>query len=274
LFLKEFLVLLQSNLTEIILSVHKIYGILLVVMLLCLGCEWHMRSEKTTDSGALIERYDRMESFFLTTGDFSALQQMQTLYPMQTRRLIEDVLQLGKVDDAHINTRFFVFFQDSTLQSLLAEVGRQYEDMSDVNEKLSVAFEHLKDFIPQIEIPIVYTQIGSLDQSIVVGDGLLGISLDKYLGADYPLYLKYGYSERQRSMMTRDYIVPDCMAFYLLSLYPLPADSLRDIHMGRIQYVVNRILNHEFFENDYVKQAQRQMHNDKELSFSRLLEKK
>ena len=253
---------------------HKIYGILLVVMLLCLGCEWHMRSEKTIDSGALIERYDRMESFFLTTGDFSALQQMQTLYPMQTRRLIEDVLQLGKVDDAHINTRFFVFFQDSTLQSLLAEVGRQYEDMSDVNEKLSVAFEHLKNFIPQIEIPIVYTQIGSLDQSIVVGDGLLGISLDKYLGADYPLYLKYGYSERQRSMMTRDYIVPDCMAFYLLSLYPLPADSLRDIHMGRIQYVVNRILNHEFFENDYVKQAQRQMHNDKELSFSRLLEKK
>ena len=35
-----------------------------------------------------IERYDRLEYRYLTTGDFSALQQMNTEYPMETRTLI------------------------------------------------------------------------------------------------------------------------------------------------------------------------------------------
>ena len=42
-------------------------------------------------------------------------------------------------------------------------------------------------------MPEVYTQVGAFDQSIIVANDMLGISLDKYLGADYPLYRKFGY---------------------------------------------------------------------------------
>lgn len=243
-------------------------------MFACIGCEWRMQSDLHSESDMFIERYDRIEAFFLTTGDFSALQQMQTRYPMQTRRLIEDVIQLGKVDDAHINARFLSFFQDSTLQSLIAEVGRQYGDMEDIDKMLSRSFARLSQLLPDVKTPVVYTQIGSLDQSVVVDEGLLGISLDKYLGADYPLYVKYGYSEKQRSMMVRDYIVPDCLSFYLLSLYPSPSDSLRFRHMGRIQHTVNCVMNRKFFENAHVEEAQHYMNEHKELAFSELLEGK
>jgi len=241
-------------------------------MCLCFGCEWRLRSDVHPETGLFIERYDRTEAFFLTTGDFSALQQMQTHYPMQTRRLIEDVLQLGKVDDDHINIRFLSFFQDRNLQALIKEVDKQYADMSDIDKRLSASFDRLIQLLPGLEIPVVYAQIGSLDQSIIVGDSLLGISLDKYLGADYPLYVKYGYTERQRSMMTRSYIVPDCLSFYLLSIYPAPADSLRDLHMGRIQHTVNTVLKERFFNNEFVDMASRQMKMHKGLSFSELLE--
>lgn len=241
-------------------------------MFVCLGCEWRMRSEVIpSDEDSFVLRYDRLESFFLTSGDFSALQQMQTRYPMQTRRLIEDVLQLGKVDDAHINTQFYVFFQDSTLQGLIAEVARQYEDTDDLDEQLHSAFERLSEMVPRAGLPVVYTQIGSLDQSIVVGDSMVGISLDKYLGSDYPLYLHYGYTDRQRSSMTREFIVPDCLGFYLLSLYPVPADSLRTSHMGRIQYVVNTVLQRRFFDNEFVKSAEAFMEENGNLSFEQLL---
>lgn len=263
---------MHRNLTVVRLFVKKIYLILLVLMCTCLGCEWRLRSDLRPESDLFIERYDRTEAFFLTTGDFSALQQMQTHYPMQTRRLIEDVLQLGKVDDEHINIRFLSFFQDSTLQALISEVGRQYDDMSDIDQSLRESFEQFSQLFPNAETPIVYTQIGSLDQSIVVGDSLLGISLDKYLGADFPLYVKYGYSERQRSMMTREYIVPDCLVFYLLSLYPAPSDSLHEVHMGRIQHSVNSMLKQQFFKSPYVEQARQQMDENKGLSFPELLE--
>ena len=63
------------------------------------------------DEAIAIDRYDRIQSLYLTTGDFSALQQMNTVYPMQTRTLIEDVLRIGKVDDPETNSRFFRFFQ-------------------------------------------------------------------------------------------------------------------------------------------------------------------
>ncbi len=222
-----------------------------------MGCQWQSSPTVEEDESLIVsvERFDRVESLYLTMADYAALSQMRTDYPMQTRTLIEDVLQLGAVNDSDINTRMLVYFQDSTLQALIADVERQYADISDINHQLSKAFERLSRLIDGLELPQVYTQISSLDQSIVVADSLLGISLDKYLGADYPAYLRYGYTEQQRRTMTRQYIVPDCLCFYLLSKYPLSdemmqSDELRRQHMNRIQRLANQALGRRFFDVD------------------------
>lgn len=240
---------------------RKIYFILFLVMVACIGCEWHLRTDEQAVKPAVsVERYYQIEIRYLTTGDVASLQQMNTSYPRQTRTLIEDLLQLGQVDEALIHTRFYTYFQDSTLQLLLSDVKRMYDDMSGIDDELSASFLSLHKMLPHIEIPEVYAQVGSLDQSIVVGRGILGISLDKYLGEDYPLYLRYGYTERQRKTMTREYIVPDCLAFYLLSFYPLqvedePTPEQRRQHMGRIQHVVNQAMDRAVFSSEYVDQA-------------------
>ena len=256
---------------------RKIYLILLVTMLGCIGCEWQLKSDDGDDA-VVIDRYDRIQSLYLTTSDFSALQQMNTTYPMQTRTLIEDIIQIGKVDDPEINIKFLRFYQDSTLQTLINEAEQQYANMEDLNEELTTAFKYLKKEIPEIEVPEVYAQIGSLDPSVIVGNGMIGICLDKYLGSDYALYLKpeYGYSENQRGMMQRKYIVPDCIGFYLLSLYPMPFDNPlsqteRDIHMGRIQWVVNKAIGSDVFDSRYVKAVDRYMKQHKNTTIEQLL---
>ena len=253
---------------------RKIYFILVVMMLGCFGCEWQLSLDETE---VAVERYDRIQSLYLTTCDFSALQQMKTDYPMQTRTLIEDVLRIGKVNDPQINTKFLRFYQDSTLQMIISEAELQYANMEDVNDELNKAFQFLKKEFSNIEIPQVYTQIGSLAQSIIVGNGMIGICLDKYLGMDYELYLRpeYGYSSDQRRMMQRQYIVPDCVGFYLLSIYPLPIEPIsqaeRDIHMGRIQWVVNQAIGYELFENMYVQKVERFMSRNKNMNIEQLL---
>ena len=225
-----------------------------------------------------IDRYDRIQSLYLTTSDFSALQQMNTVYPMQTRTLIEDVLHIGRVNDPKINTKFLHFYQDSTLQVLIGEAEQQYANMDDLNEGLNAAFTYLKKEIPQMEIPQVYAQIGALDQSVIVGNGMIGICLDKYLGTEYELYLRpeYGYSLEQRRMMQRQYIVPDCVGFYLLSLYPMPFDKPltqeeRDLHMGRIQCVVNKAIGKSLFTNTKVKTVDRYMKKHRNVTVEQLL---
>ena len=240
--------------------VRKLYFISLFLLTICVGCQWKMSpsvDEKEPD-GVTIERYDRVEELYLTMADFAALHQLKTDYPIQTRTLIEDVLQLGPANDPDINMRWLMYFQDSTLQALLRDVERQYDNIDDINQQLTMAFGQLGKMIPGMEPPKVYTQIGSLDQSIVVTDSMLAISLDKYLGADYPAYLRYGYTESQRKMMSREYIVPDCLGFYLLSLFPFKdsADTLneqRHWHMMKIQHLVNKAMGKQVFTNDTIE---------------------
>jgi hypothetical protein len=246
-------------------------------MLGCIGCEWQLKSDEA-DTEIVIERYDRIQSLYLTTGDFSALQQMNTIYPTQTRTLIEDVLHIGKVNESDINMKFLRFYQDSTLQMLINEAEQQYASMDDINQELTNAFQYLMKQMPDLEIPVVYAQIGSLDQSIIVGNGQIGICLDKYLGADYSLYQKenYGYSREQKNMMQRQYIVPDCIGFYLLSLYPMPFDRQltqveQDIHMARIQWVVNNAVGRTVFNNTLVSRIDEYMKHNKKMTTAELL---
>lgn len=252
---------------------RKIYFLLFSIMLACAGCQWHLRSgsPENGDNNFSIERFDQLERHFLTSGDIAAMQQMNTEYPVETRMLIENVLRLGHVDEPDINTRFLTFFQDSTLQTLIRDVEHQYADLSDVERSLSVSFARLEKMIPTLQTPRVYTQIGSLDQSIVVGDGLLGISLDKYLGTNHPVYLRYGYTEEQRSMMNRKFIVSDCLAFYLLSLYPYSNEEHARKHMAKIQYVVAKALNIKSYTNEDVKNVERYMAAHPDMSISELL---
>ena len=244
---------------------RKTYAFLFIVLLMCLGCQWRLKPNDVAvgDHQVSVARYDRIESLYLTTGDRAALQQMNTAYPMQTRTLIEDVLRIGKVDDPEINIKFLRFFQDSTLQSLISDVQQQYADMQDIDDDLSEAFQRLVKVLPALKAPQVYAQIGSFDQSIIVGPRTLGISLDKYLGADYPFYRDH-YTDDQRRMMVRSMIVPDCLGFFILSHFPLPAGTEqskreRDLHMGKIQWVVNQVTQRTIFKNDVVRAVERYM---------------
>ena len=259
---------------------RKIYGILVTAMLVCVACQWQLKpsSDDVDSTPVRLQRYDRIESLYLTTGDYSALQQMNTYFPMETRLLIEDMLHLGQVNDPEINARFLRFFQDSTLQQMLNDVQMQYTNVDDIDEELAQAFHNLKDEMPNVDLPQVYTQKGSFDESIIVSSGRLGVSLDKYLGSDYPFYQNH-YDEDQRKMMTREMIVPDCLSFYLLSLFPLSTEehlnqAKRDQHMGRIMWTVNHLLDRMVFDNPHVATVEQYMMAHASTTILQLLQQK
>ena len=76
--------------------------------------------------------------------------------------------------------------------------------------------------------------------------------------------------------MNRRYIVPDCIGFYLLSLYPMPAGQVLsqqdiDVHIGKIQWVVNKAMGKRVFESKYIQKVQRYMLQNKNMSLDMLL---
>lgn len=234
---------------------------------------------KQNDDGANrrieVKRYDRIETRYLTTGDFAALQQLNTDYPRETRILIEDVLQLGEISDPEINSKFLNYYQDTLLQKIISHVELQYADMSDINKQFKKAFKKLRELIPGVKVPYIYSQIGSLDQSVIVVDGAIGIFLDKYLGADYPIYKKY-YTQKQCKFMSREYIVSDCISFYLLSLYPYksvksPSRKGREIHAAKIMWAVNKVVGRNVFNTDYVNKIDKYMKSHGDVTLDELL---
>lgn len=277
---KMFFTTFAKNREEFIVRIHRRFLLLtsLILSQMLASCDFKLKPFDEEEADTLeirIQRYDRMESLYLTTGDFSALQQMSTEYPIETRTLIERVLNLGNIDDSDINSKFLSFFQDSILQAVISDAELQYANMDDLNRQLSDAFHKLKTWMPDLRIPLIYTQISALDQSIVVGDASVGICLDKYLGENYPLYKRF-YNKEQRKTMQRSYIVPDLLCFYLLSVYHLPnfreaTQQERDVHLAKVQWVANKVMGNHFFDSDYLDAVDRYMVAHPEISISKLL---
>ena len=257
---------------------HFLY--LLLCFIFLSSCNLKLGNKEQKDKHLLVEakRYDQLESRYLTTGDFSALQNMQTEYPQETRALIEDVLKLGDIDEIGINSRLLKFYQDTLLQRVIADIEEQYNDFSDINKELSFVFKRMQKLLPSTTIPKVYTQIGAFDQSIIVNRNTIGISLDKYLGSEYPLYKKF-YTAAQRETMNRSYIVADCLHFYLMSLFPClkeQSDNLIEtgLHAAAVMWVTNTILNKEMFTTKEVQLIGSFMAKHPEITIKELLQYK
>lgn len=258
-------------------TMRRLTYILLAVLVLCSACQMRLApTDEEAQHRMEVQRYDRLEYRYLATGDFSALQQMSTEYPMETRTLIENVLQLGEATDPNINRTLLKFYQDTTLQAIIADAEAKYANMDTLNRRLADAFERLQKAIPSLRVPMVYAQLTSLDQSIVVGNHSVGISLDKYLGADYPAYARFGFNEAQRAQMTRDYILPDVLSYYLISLYPLrdfesrPQHD-RDLYIAKVQWVANQAMASAFYHSPHVKAVERYMRHNPQTTYEQLL---
>lgn len=198
------------------------------------------------EEGISVLRYDKLLSEYVRSNSFSAMQKLNMDYRQPTKILIENVLSIGTVKDDTISQRLQKFYSDTTLIRLLNDVEAKYPNLDEVEKGLTKGFHRLKKEIPDTKIPFIYSQVSAFNESIVLVDTLLGISLDKYMGEDYPLYRRFYYDYQCRSMRP-ERIVPDCFTFYLLSRYPMnyhEGTCLVDLmmHSGKVNYVVQKLL--------------------------------
>lgn len=207
-----------------------------------------------------IVRYDRLVDDYVNTGSVALWQRMNTEHPRATRALIEDVLRLGPADGLGIEDSLRAYYKDSTLTTLRLDAAQKFEDLSSYEAQLARAFARLSEADSSFVTPVVYTQISALNQSVVVGDSLLGISLDKYMGTNYPLY-KTCFYENQRVTMEPSRLVRDCLMFYLTQQNQLLQRGVKPsigrwlVHQGKIAWVVAQVLDCKLIDVAAVQSA-------------------
>jgi hypothetical protein len=106
------------------------------------------------------------------------------------------------------------YLNDPVIKQLYSAVDKKYAEVSDLEMQFTEGFSLLKYYFPEAQIPQIYTAITGLyfEEYVSCYDTNLIISLDLYLGKDYPLYKRLGGDVPKYIMgrFSKEYILPDC----------------------------------------------------------------
>ncbi|MFZ2340234.1 MAG: hypothetical protein WAW07_11005 [Bacteroidales bacterium] len=166
-------------------------------------------------------------------------------------RLFSFAINTGDIDDPSFGDYLAGFCTDKQNNDVYRLVADKYPDLSGVEKDLEMGFRHYLYYFPEKQVPAVFTCITGFNASILTmsGEPLLGISLDKYLGADCEYYPGLGIYNYMAARMIPEYIVPDCMYGWAASVWDREAmgygadNVLTEIvHQGKLRYFMRCML--------------------------------
>ena len=155
------------------------------------------------------------------------------------------IIYIGSVDSVGFYDQMKKYFSEPTLMGLYKDEQEVFRDLTEINKELSYGIKTLIQFFPSLELPQLYLHVSGFNQNVIVTDGMLSLSADKYLGSDYPLYQKYFY-EYQRQLMTPDRVVPDYLLGFLLANFPFRGNNGilldRILYEGKLRYMLSLLM--------------------------------
>jgi len=175
-----------------------------------------------------------------------ALAHLDSLYPDILPVYLEHVVQFGKVEDSVTVVTLQKFFADTSVVHLYTDALHAYENVKPIESDLTQAFRRVHYFFPDKKVPHFYMHVSGLNQSAVVGDGFISLSIDNYLGVDYPLYQQLGIYNYLRQNMCAQKVVPDYVVAWLTSEFPFvphTGELMEEIlYRGKILYIASVLL--------------------------------
>jgi hypothetical protein len=158
-------------------------------------------------------------------------------------QLFSYVINSGDINESSFGDFLVRFCTDKQNNEVFAFTMRLYPDVKSVEDELESAFRHYLYYFPEKKVPAVFTCITGFNNSIITGDSVLGISLDRYLGADCQYYPRLEIYKYVAARMTKENIVPDCIygwgaSEWDFSSLKYPADNVMSemIHYGKLKY--------------------------------------
>ena len=158
-------------------------------------------------------------------------------------QLFSYVINTGDINDDSFGDFLLRFCTDKQNNDVFTLTMQLYPDITEIELNLQDAFCHYLYYFPERSVPAVFTCITGFNNSIITGDSVLGIGLDRYLGADCKFYPRLEIYNYIAARMTRENIVPDCMygwgaSEWDFSTLNYPADNVvaEMIHYGKLKY--------------------------------------
>jgi hypothetical protein len=158
-------------------------------------------------------------------------------------QLFSFVINTGDINDSSFSDFLVKFCTDKLNNEVYEAVQKKYPDLTLLRSGLEDAFSHYKYYFPEKRVPALFTCITGFNNSIITGDSILGIGLDRYLGADCEYYKRLEIFKYLTERMTPENIIPDCIYGWGTSEWDFASTGYKDdnvlsemIHEGKLKY--------------------------------------
>ena len=254
---KVAMLLIFSILGEYIIKLYlrQIWVILFITSLTLCGCNHSSFGMDDESNDIRINRFDSVFYQWIDTDDQGSLHSLISDYPQLLGLLGNTLFSANDVDSSTFFDNLKKYYSQPPLKSLYNDALTFYTANSPVIKQIEKecanGFKRLHEIFPSMQIPAVYMHISGLRQSMIVADSLLSISIDKYMGADYPLY-ENSFYHYERKSMTPERVAIDGLYAWLTSEFPFKGKETdlldKMIYEGKIIYLLMQIGNNYSFQ--------------------------
>jgi hypothetical protein len=164
-------------------------------------------------------------------------------------QLFSYVINTGEINDPSFGDFLAGFCTDRQNNDVYGLTMSIFPDLDDIEKELGEAFRHYLYYFPDKTIPSVFSCITGFNSSIITGDSILGIGLDRYLGAGCKFYKQLGIYNYLAAKMSPEYIVPDCMYGWAATEWDFGSLDYAEenvlsvmIHEGKLKYFQRSML--------------------------------
>jgi len=198
-----------------------------------------------------IIRFDKELNEARIKGIENNLPALISKYPDFFELYSNHIITIGSVYNKDFSNKLNDFFEYEMYEEVNTKISKIFTDtyITKLNNQINTAFKYYLYYYPKSEIPNIYSFNGGFNQSIVIGDKILGIGLDKYLGKDYEGYKRLGFDNYKIQRMYKEQVLSDVIYAFIESEFPnnFTEDNLISemLYQGRIMYMLDALLPEE-----------------------------
>ncbi|OJU56148.1 MAG: hypothetical protein BGN96_14945 [Bacteroidales bacterium 45-6] len=192
-----------------------------------------------------IERFDKDFREYLDEKSVSDKQQLTLKYPVLLSAFGKVIVNNPETTKPGFFQSLDKYFSDTTLLKIYDDAVKKFDNVEKIENELSLANEHLWSIYPGKQLPRLSMHVSGFKQNVIVTDSVISLSIDKYLGSDYPIYKDFFY-DYQRAQMKPEFVVRDYLKAYIISNL-LPESKTQDlvsamIREGKCLYAISQLL--------------------------------
>ena len=234
--------------------------VLILISVLCTQCGLFKKQAETTS----IQRFE-IDFFNTDTTDFQAgIEQLIIDYPYFFPVFVEGVLNITS-NYRNVDSYVPMLYEFRTHPSMIGlrdSIQFHFPKMDSYEHLFTEGLQQYKKHFPEQATPEVVTFVSEFGNKAILYDGGIGISMDMFLGEQYPYYRGIGLPEYMVAHLNGDQILPNAMRMLAEDHInePFPGSSMLDIivYEGKKLYFAHQMIKNipayriiEFNEAEY-----------------------